>query len=84
MPTGACGINCDVCDLKVKGICGGCDAGTRRAGDTATPCPVLQCAARKGVGHCMRDCGTFPCGIMQESAFPFSAAYLRMHRQRKG
>ena len=28
MPTGACGINCDVCRLNIDGLCSSCGSGT--------------------------------------------------------
>ena len=37
MATGACGINCDVCLLKVAGICSTCGAG----GSPEAPAGVL-------------------------------------------
>ena len=86
MATGACGINCDVCGLKVKGICPGCGPGTMFTVDSVAeiPCPVIKCAVGKGVAYCLSDCEDFPCTLLERGQFPFSAAYLGMHRQRMG
>ncbi len=86
MATGACGINCDVCGLKVKGICSGCQAGTEFAAEAVAKhrCPVLRCAVGKGVAYCLRDCPSFPCNTMEQADCPFSAGYLGMHRYRMG
>ena len=60
MPTGACGINCDVCKLKVVDICSSCGPGD---GDAAArkiqaqvrllgaPCPILACAQMRSVPY---------------------------------
>lgn len=84
MPTGACGINCDICGLKVKGICAGCRAGTDSTLEEVAdhPCPIFKCAVGKGVAYCLRDCSDFPCSAMETGNYPFSAAYLGMHRYR--
>ena len=84
MATGACGINCDVCGLKVQGTCNGCQPGIELSDDAVTqhPCPVLKCAVGRGVAFCLRDCQDFPCTIMEETGFPFGLGYLSMHRQR--
>lgn len=86
MATGACGINCDVCGLKVKGICLGCRAGTEWTEDAVAehPCPILKCAVVKSVAYCLSNCSDFPCNTMEEASFPFSSAYLGMHRHRMG
>jgi hypothetical protein len=84
MPTGACGINCDVCRLKSKGICAGCDAGTAFQPEAVADhkCPVLQCAVRKQVAYCISDCAEFPCAVLSKGQYPYSGAYLGMHKQR--
>lgn len=86
MATGACGINCDVCGLKVKGICMGCGPGTMFTVEAVAqhPCPVVKCAVGKGVAHCLKDCADFPCALLEQGQYPFSVAYLGMHRQRMG
>jgi len=70
MPTGACGVNCDVCGLYVKGVCGTCAAGTDERAKKKLDeqmevinmhCPILACAVERKVGYCLRDCNEFPC-----------------------
>ena len=70
MPTGACGINCDVCRLNLLGLCTSCGAGKsdeaelklatqkRIRGDT---CPILTCVTMNNKRYCLRDCNQFPC-----------------------
>ncbi len=86
MATGACGINCDVCGLRARGVCTGCRAGTESAsaGTSDPSCPILECATKRGIGYCLRDCPEFPCGIMEQRGSPFSAHYLGMHRCKLG
>jgi hypothetical protein len=91
MATGACGINCDVCRLNLKGVCSTCGPGT---GETAGrklaaqqriiggPCPILACARMNRIDHCIRDCDAFPCETFTGAAYPFSEAYLAMHERR--
>lgn len=84
MATGVCGINCDVCGLKTKNICGGCRPGTEFKVEDVTehPCPLLKCAIGKGIAHCMRDCNDFPCAIIEKGNFPFSTGFIGMQKQR--
>jgi hypothetical protein len=86
MATGACGINCDVCGLQVKQICPGCAPGTTLTVEMVAeaPCPILKCAVGKGIGHCTRDCADFPCTLMDQADYPYSAGYRGMFRQRMG
>jgi len=85
MAIGACGISCDVCGLYEKKICGGCASGTDCTEERVNrvPCPVLKCAFEKGVSYCMKDCEEFPCKC-HEKGYPFSGAYLGMHKARMG
>ena len=91
MPTGACGINCDVCRLRVLGICGTCGpAQSREAMEKmavqeellGAACPILACAFKKGVQHCMKDCDDFPCSRLKDGLYPFSRGYLDMQERR--
>ncbi len=91
MPTGACGINCDVCRLKIQGICGSCGPARSPEADEkmvvqervlGAPCPILACAHRKGVSHCMKDCEDFPCNRLKDGGYPFSPGYLQMQERR--
>jgi hypothetical protein len=90
MPTGACGINCDVCRLNVLGVCSSCGAGTSTEAQQkmavqirvlGAPCPILECAASRGIDYCLRDCEEFACELF--SAYPFSEGFLRMQERRR-
>ena len=91
MPTGACGINCDVCKLKLLGTCSSCGSGTsveaekkldaqrRLLGST---CAILACAQLNQVEYCMRDCNQFPCENFRTGPYPFSQGFLNMQARR--
>ena len=92
MPTGACGINCDVCKLNLLGTCSSCGPGTsaqakqklaaqqRLLGGT---CAILACAQLNRVNYCLRDCAQFPCDNFSNGPYPFSQAYLQMQDRRR-
>jgi len=92
MPTGACGINCDVCQLNLLGTCSSCGSGQsleaaqklaaqqRLFGDT---CPILACAKMNQVEYCLRDCRQFPCDNFTRGPYPFSQGYLEMQQRRR-
>ncbi len=73
MPS-ACGIACEVCGLREKGLCpvgDGCVAGTdpkapekleRFKAAMGHPCLILECAIKDKVDHCTR-CDKFPCEV---------------------
>jgi hypothetical protein len=92
MPTGACGINCDVCQLNLLGHCSSCGPG--RSGQAARksaaqqlllghPCAILECARLNHIDHCSRDCPSFPCDNFTDSSYPFGRAFLDMQRRRR-
>lgn len=60
---GACGIACSVCRMYSYGVCEGCLAGNLSTPEriTRSACPILRCAATKGVPFCNRDCLEYPC-----------------------
>ncbi len=90
MPTAACGIDCDVCKLRLMEICSTCGPGKsadaqskletqkRILGNT---CPILDCAVLNQIDYCMRDCELFPCNNF-ELGYPFSEGFLRMQSRR--
>jgi hypothetical protein len=91
MPTGACGINCDVCKLNLLGTCSSCGSGTSAAAEkklTAQqrllggPCAILACAELNRVEYCMRDCNQFPCDNFRTGPYPFSQGFLNMQQRR--
>jgi hypothetical protein len=91
MPTGACGIDCDVCKLNLKGVCSTCGPGDSEAAAAkaaaqerilGSPCPILACARLNRVRHCMADCRQFPCENFSRGPYPFSEAFLSMQRRR--
>ena len=92
MSTGACGINCDVCQLNMKGICSTCGPGTSLEAQKkiaaqvrilGSPCPILACAEQKKVAYCLRDCEAFPCENFENSPYPFSSGFLNMQSRRR-
>lgn len=92
MPTGACGINCDVCKLNLLGTCSSCGPGTsplaeqklaaqqRLLGGT---CAILACAQLNRVEYCLRDCAQFACDNFSQGPYPFSRGYLQMQNRRR-
>jgi len=92
MPTGACGINCDVCRLRLLGICSSCGPGTSQEAVNKIeaqkrlfgyPCPILACAQLNQIQYCLRDCLSFPCENFQTGPYPFSEGYLMMQTRRR-
>ena len=90
MPTGACGINCDVCRLNVLGVCASCGPGNSmeaqqkmavQARVLGAPCPILECAANRGIDYCLRDCEEFACERF--GAYPFSEGFVKMQERRR-
>lgn len=82
MIVGACGIACEVCQLREP--CGGCVSGTdpdcrQRAADIremmGAPCPVLECAIAKKADYCL-SCADFPCELHYRYEIPFSRRLL--------
>ena len=92
MPTGACGINCEVCKLNLLGTCSSCGPGTsiqaarklaaqqRLLGGT---CGILACAQLNRVSYCLRDCAQFACDNFTQGPYPFSRGYLQMQDRRR-
>ena len=92
MPTGACGINCDVCKLRSENICSSCGPGKsieaeeklevqmRILGGT---CPILACAKLNGIDYCLGDCDSFPCDHFTAGPYPFSQGFLMMQQRRR-
>ena len=92
MPTGPCGINCDVCRLNTLSICATCGPGkspeamekmTAQEKIMGKACPILQCASSKKISHCTRDCDDFPCSLFKDGPYPFSRGYLQMQERRR-
>ncbi len=92
MPTGACGINCDVCKLRLLGICSSCGSGKsnealkkleaqkRIFGST---CTILECARTNQIAYCLRDCNQFPCENFTFGPYPFAQPFLDMQERRR-
>ncbi len=92
MPTGACGINCDMCRLNLLGICSTCGSGRSQKGQEklaaqlrimGAPCPILACALEKRIEYCPRDCEEFPCDSFRKGPYPYSEEYLNMQERRR-
>ena len=91
MPTGACGINCDVCKLRLLGTCSSCGSGKSREAQIkleaqrrifGSACTILECACLNNIGYCLRDCNLFPCENFTQGPYPFSQGFLRMQERR--
>ena len=85
MPTGACGINCDVCKLNVLGTCSSCGSGISADAEKklsaqqrllGSACAILACAKVNQIEYCMRDCSQFPCENFRTGRYPFSQGFL--------
>lgn len=92
MPTGACGINCDVCQLNLLGLCTTCGSGKSPEAHAkkavmesmfGKACPVLDCVILNNKEYCIRDCGQFPCENYHLDPYPFSEAYIQMQQRRR-
>jgi hypothetical protein len=92
MATGACGINCDVCQLNLLGQCTSCGPGRSdlAAGKSAAqkrlfghPCAILECARLNHIDYCPRDCPSFPCDNFTGSKYPYGDGFLDMQRRRR-
>lgn len=91
MPTGACGINCDVCKLRLLDICSTCGSGKSLEAQKKLAaqerifggnCSVLACACMNNLEYCMRDCDSFPCENFRLGPYPFSRGFLDMQERR--
>ena len=92
MPTSACGIDCDVCKLKVMGSCSSCGSGLSPEADQkiqvqehllGQACPVLSCAKMNQIAYWTRDCHAFPCENFARGPYPFSQGFLEMQKRRR-
>lgn len=92
MPTGACGVDCEVCKLHLLEICSSCGPGRSPVAAKkleaqkrilGSPCPVLACASLKQIDFCLRDCVDFPCVNFSSGPYPFSASFLAMQERRR-
>jgi hypothetical protein len=59
MRIGACGLACGVCRLYLEKKCVGCLAGTKVK--RKPRCQILECAWKRKVAFCPKDCREFPC-----------------------
>jgi hypothetical protein len=91
MPTGACGIDCDVCKLNLLGTCSSCGPGTSLEAEKklvaqqrllGSPCSILACARMNQIEYCMRDCHQFPCDNFRAGPYPFGQGFLNMQQRR--
>jgi hypothetical protein len=92
MPTGACGLSCDVCKLQLLASCTSCGPGKSQLAKAkleaqkhllGAPCPILACAILKQVDYCLRDCDLFPCENFDCGPYPFSQSFLAMQKRRR-
>jgi hypothetical protein len=92
MATGACGINCSVCGLNLRGICTSCGPGTSDAAAAklavqvrvlGKPCPILACARLNHIAYCPSNCRSFPCENFSAGPYPFSQGFIQMQQRRR-
>jgi hypothetical protein len=92
MATGACGINCDVCQLNLLRHCSSCGPGRSdlAAAKSAVqkrilgyPCTILECARLNHIDYCPRDCPSFPCRNFITSTYPYGQGFLEMQQRRR-
>jgi hypothetical protein len=92
MPTGACGIDCNVCQLRLTGACSSCGPGTSAEAQRKLeaqqrilggPCPILACASVSRIAFCLRDCTKFPCDHFGAGPYPYSRSFLAMQGRRR-
>lgn len=92
MATGACGINCSICRLHLRGKCGSCGPASGELADLkiktqqrtlGAPCPLLACARLNHIDHCLSDCDQFPCENYSSGPYPYSQAFLAMQQRRR-
>jgi hypothetical protein len=92
MPTGACGINCDVCQLNLLDVCATCGSGRSDVASRKSaaqvrilghPCAILECARLNHIDYCPRDCVSFPCDNFTESDYPYGKSFLDMQARRR-
>jgi hypothetical protein len=95
MPTGACGINCDTCRLRDRGVCSSCGGGTSEYARLkleaqlrllGAPCPILACARLNRLDYCMADCDQFPCENFSSGlnhGYPYSNGFIAMQKRRR-
>ncbi|GAB6908203.1 conserved hypothetical protein [Desulfosarcina cetonica] len=92
MATGACGVNCDVCQLNLLGHCSSCGPGRSDLAATKSatqkrilgyPCAILECARLNHIDYCPRDCSSFPCDNFSTSQYPYGKAFLEMQARRR-
>lgn len=91
MLTGACGINCDVCKLRLLGTCSACGSGKSSEAKQkleaqqrifGSTCTILACACLNHIEYCLRDCNSFPCENYTLGPYPFSQGFLNMQERR--
>lgn len=83
MKVGACGIACETCGLYTKGICEGCkktEENVEFLKSIDSNCPVLECAVKKDIEVCSRDCSQFPCD--KYTGWPLADQWLEMFEER--
>ena len=89
MKIGACGIACEVCGFFARGACTGCTRGDDEGAPLVLDyqkqqfgmvCPVLECASTRKAGHCLKDCGEFPCDVLYRG-FPYGKAWLNLFKK---
>ena len=81
----ACGLSCMACPLMKAGTCKGCATGKEASEEMLEkkPCPVLKCAAMKGIDYCGTECVKFTeCDKL--IGHPYAQTFMDMMKKRMG
>ena len=79
----ACGLSCMACPLMKAGKCKGCASGKEASAEMLEkkPCPVLQCAAKKGIDYCGTGCAKFA-ECEKLIGHPYAQSFMDMMKTR--
>jgi hypothetical protein len=67
--TGVCGISCEKCPRKAKGVCPNKETGGCVPKDNPH-CKIATCAHHRGVKFCF-ECSAFPCNTSKSGPFNY-------------
>ncbi len=79
MRIGVCGIACEACPRRQRGLCPNGDSGCRPKDNPF--CAVASCAFRKGAALCF-ECAEFPCETTKNGPVAFGYCTYIAARER--